>query len=140
MMRTQDWGMEVTMGAAFTAVNALSLLYMALIAVGMAAPPCARRITWRILSLPLLALLLLLQYSVLIGLPPGICFDLESGPAVNSWLGASRIETRIGMTSHGITRADRSVRVRSGAKLGSCFAHLGEMLLVKLHLQGFLIL
>ncbi len=66
--------------AAFTAVNALSLLHMALIAVGMAAPARPRRAAWRFCSLPLLAALLLLQYSVLLGPPPG--FDWGVWPGI----------------------------------------------------------
>lgn len=102
--------------AAFTAVNALSLLYMALIAVGMAAPPRARRVAWRFCCLPLLAVLLLLQYSVLIGLPPGISFDMEAGPAVSSRLDASSRWAGANRAPHGMMHEDRSMRVRSGAK------------------------
>ena len=98
--------------AAFTAVNALSLLYMSLIAVGMAAPPRARRVAWRFCSLPLLAMLLLLQYSVLIGLPPGISFIVEGVLAVSSRLDVSNIEAG---APHGLIHEDRSVQVRSGA-------------------------
>ena len=101
--------------AAFTAVNALSLLYMAVIAVGMAAPPRSRRVAWRFCSLPLLAMLLLLQYSVLIGLPPGISFKIEAGPAISSRLGASSFGAGMIWTPHDIMHEDRSVRVRSSA-------------------------
>lgn len=83
----QDWGLEASMAAllvaAFTAVNALSLAHMALIAVGMAAPPAARRATWRLVALPLLGALLLAQFTVLIGLPPGVGELLGSG----AWTG-----------------------------------------------------
>lgn len=105
--------------AAFTAVNALSLLYMAFIAIGMAAPPRARRVAWRFCSLPLLAVLLLLQYSVLIGLPPGISFDMDAGPALSSWLDASSNRAGTSRAPHGIMHEDRAVRVRSGAKVMS---------------------
>ena len=103
--------------AAFTAVNALSLLYMALIAVGMAAPPHARRVAWRFCSLPLLAVLLLLQYSVRIGLPPGISFDMKAGPTISSRLGASSFGAGTIWTPHDVMHEDRSVRVRCGALL-----------------------
>lgn len=87
---TQDWGLEVTMGAllvaAFAALNALSLVHMALIGVGMAAPPRPRRVAWRLACLPLLAALLLFQYSVLIGLPPG----LDPGAGDRSGMGSER--------------------------------------------------
>lgn len=56
--------------AAFLTINMLSLIYMIMIAVGMAAPSQPRRRIWRRLFVPLLGLLLLQQYSVLIGLPP----------------------------------------------------------------------
>ena len=66
--------MDVTMGAlllaAFLSTNALSLLYLAFIAVGMAAPARARRLTWRAGVLPVLAALLLAQYSLYMGPPP----------------------------------------------------------------------
>ena len=75
--------MAALLVAAFTAVNALSLAHMALIAVGMAAPPAARRATWRLVALPLLGALLLAQFTVLIGLPPGVGELLGSG----AWTG-----------------------------------------------------
>ncbi len=66
--------MDVAMGAlllaAFLSVNVLSLLYLAFIAVGMAAPAPARRLAWRSCVLPILAVLLLAQYSLYVGPPP----------------------------------------------------------------------
>lgn len=66
--------MDVTMGAlllaAFFSINMLSLIYLGIIAVGMGAPARARRLFWRFCALPALALLLVVQYSVLIGPPP----------------------------------------------------------------------
>ena len=53
--------------AAFLATNVLSLIYMIMIGVGMAARGGPRRRAWRFFFVPLLALLLLFQYSVLIG-------------------------------------------------------------------------
>lgn len=53
--------------AAFLATNILSLVYMVMIGVGMAAQGGPRRRAWQFCFVPLLALLLLLQYSVLIG-------------------------------------------------------------------------
>lgn len=76
----QDWGMDVTMGAlllaAFFSINILSLVYLAMIAIGMAVPAQPRRMIWRFCVLPLLAILLIAQYSVFIGLPPP--FELNS--------------------------------------------------------------
>lgn len=70
----QDWGLEFNMAlllvAAFYATNLFSLLYLAIIAVGMAAPVQARCLTWRFCVLPLLAVVLVEQYSLYIGLPP----------------------------------------------------------------------
>jgi len=67
----QNWGLEMTMFsllvAAFLATNILSLVYMAMIAVGMAAQPGPRRRAWRFSFVPVLGLLLLFQYTVLIG-------------------------------------------------------------------------
>ncbi len=67
----QNWGLEMTMFsllvAAFLATNILSLVYMAMIAVGMAAQPGPRRRAWRFFFVPVLGLLLLFQYTVLIG-------------------------------------------------------------------------
>ena len=123
--------------AAFTAVNALSLLYMALIAVGMAAPPRARRVAWRCCSLPLLAVLLLLQYSVLIGLPPGISFNTEAGLAVSTRLDASSLGAGANPAPHDIMHEDRSVRVRSGALLLTCSSvHLHDTLMVEAYLPA----
>ena len=66
--------MDVTMGtlllAAFFSINVLSLIYLAMIAIGMAVPAQHRRLIWRLCVLPLLAVLLIAQYSVFIGLPP----------------------------------------------------------------------
>ena len=70
----QDWGLEFNMAlllvAAFYYTNLFSLLYLAIIAVGMAAPVQARCLTWRFCVLPLLAAVLVEQYSLYIGLPP----------------------------------------------------------------------
>ena len=52
--------------AAFLATNMLSLVYMVMIAVGMAARVKPRRRAWRFVFVPLLGLLLLFQYTVLI--------------------------------------------------------------------------
>ena len=66
--------MDVTMGAlllaAFFSINLLSLVCLAMIAVGMAVPPHSRRLIWRFAVLPLLAALLIMQYSLYIGPPP----------------------------------------------------------------------
>ena len=66
----QNWGLELAMAsllvAAFLACNVLSLLYMFIIAVGMAARVRPRRQAWRYAFVPLLGLLLLFQYTVLI--------------------------------------------------------------------------
>ena len=70
----QDWGLECNMLllllAAFFCTNLLSLIYLAIIAVGMAAPAHARGLTWRFGVLPLLAIILVEQYSLYIGPPP----------------------------------------------------------------------
>ena len=67
----QNWGLEITMFsllvAAFLATNILSLLYMGMIAVGMGVKPGPRRRAWRFFFVPTLGLILLFQYSVLIG-------------------------------------------------------------------------
>ena len=55
---------------AFFCTNLLSLVYLAMIAVGMAAPANARGLTWRFGVLPLLAIILVEQYSLYIGPPP----------------------------------------------------------------------
>ena len=113
--------MEIAMGAllvaAFTAVNALSLMYMALVAIGMAAPPRARRIAWRFCSLPLLAALLLLQYSVLIGLPPGIKFDEGWGAMLSARIDVSSTGEQEGWARHGTMHEKRSLWVRICTKL-----------------------
>lgn len=62
----QNWGMELCMAAllaaAFLFLNALSLVFLAAVGVGMAASEGVRRHVWRLLVLPLLGLLLLEQY------------------------------------------------------------------------------
>lgn len=70
----QDWGLEFNMAllliAAFYSTNLFSLVYLAIIAVGMAAPVSARCLTWRFWVLPLLAVVVVEQYSLYIGPPP----------------------------------------------------------------------
>ena len=67
----QNWCLELTMFsllvAAFLATNMLSLVYMAMIGVGMWAPPGPRRRAWRFFFVPVLGVLLLFQYTVLVG-------------------------------------------------------------------------
>lgn len=62
----QKWGMELCMAAllaaAFLFLNALSLVFLAAVGVGMAASEGVRRHVWRLIVLPLLGLLLLEQY------------------------------------------------------------------------------
>lgn len=62
--------MALLLVTAFYATNLFSLLYLTIIAVGMAAPLQARCLTWRFCVLPLLALVLVEQYFLYIGLPP----------------------------------------------------------------------
>jgi len=62
--------MALLLVAAFYSTNLFSLIYLAIIAVGMAAPLQARCLTWRFCVLPLLAIVLVEQYSLYIGLPP----------------------------------------------------------------------
>lgn len=70
----QDWGLEFNMAlllvAAFYSTNLFSLVYLGIIAVGMAAPVSARCLTWRFCVLPLLAIVVVEQYSLYIGPPP----------------------------------------------------------------------
>jgi len=124
----QDWGLDASMAAllvaAFTAVNALSLAHMALIAVGMAAPPRARRATWRLVSLPLLGALLLAQFSVLIGLPPGAGELLGPEAATGPCAGPLRAGGSCGGGDGGARaggwdpRGRAAVQARSAAPLG----------------------
>ncbi len=62
--------MALLLVAAFYSTNLFSLLYLAITAVGMAAPVQARCLTWRFCVLPLLATVLVEQYFLYIGLPP----------------------------------------------------------------------
>lgn len=62
--------MALLLIAAFFSTNLLSLIYLAIIAVGMAAPLHARCLTWRFCVLPVLAVIVVEQYSLYIGLPP----------------------------------------------------------------------
>jgi hypothetical protein len=103
MRAAQDWGLDINMAAllvaAFAATNALSLLYLAVIAVGMAAPAGPRRLIWRAAVLPVLALLLLLQYSLCIGPPP----LRSAGPGDGLHAGSTRqlLPARNGWGAHG---------------------------------------
>ncbi|KAK9824077.1 hypothetical protein WJX72_007565 [[Myrmecia] bisecta] len=82
-----DWGLEVNMLAlliaAFTAVNALSLTHIAIVAVGMAAKPPQQSTAWRVVVLPMLALQLIQQYSFKISLPPLPSIQDGPGPAAH---------------------------------------------------------
>lgn len=69
-----EWGLEVgllfLLIAAFTAVNAISLVCMVLVAVGMAVPVRTRQHLWRWVAVPFLAAAVIWQYSELVGPPP----------------------------------------------------------------------
>lgn len=69
-----DWGLEFALFtllvAAFIAANALSLIYLAAVAIGMVVPSRARRTLWIWMVLPVLGIILVWQYSELVGLPP----------------------------------------------------------------------
>lgn len=69
-----DWGLEIALFtllvAAFVASNALSLIYLAAVAIGMVVPSRARRTLWMWVVLPVLGVILVWQYSELVGLPP----------------------------------------------------------------------
>lgn len=79
----QDWGLEISMLAlilsAFLFINLLSLFLIALVAVGMAVHPNKRRHLWRLMVVPTLAVLLILEYAVLVGLPPPLRQSGQSG-------------------------------------------------------------
>lgn len=83
-MWVQSWGLEINIAAllvaAFQAVNALSLVYMLFIALGMGLPERSRRAVWRALLLPALGLLLAWQYAVLVGWPPFLSDRPGAGP------------------------------------------------------------
>ncbi|GAB4823805.1 hypothetical protein N2152v2_010851 [Parachlorella kessleri] len=89
----QGWGIDTSLFllllAAFFAGNALSLMYLAFIAAGMACGTATRQRIWRYVVLPLLALAVVGQYSVLLGLPPirlgPSSFDLDQDMV--DWLG-----------------------------------------------------
>jgi len=65
--------------AAFLAITILSLLFMLFIGLGMSLSVDSRRALWRILVLPLLALLLIWQYTVLLGWPPLLKAEPSNG-------------------------------------------------------------
>lgn len=79
-----DLAMGTLLLAAFFSINLLSLVYLTMIAVGMAVPPHPRRLIWRYCVLPLLALLLITQYSFFIGLPPPFDRDAPLGGFMGS--------------------------------------------------------
>ena len=67
--------------SAFLFINLLSLFLIALVAVGMAVHPNKRRHLWRLMVVPTLAVLLILEYAVLVGLPPPLRQSGQSGEA-----------------------------------------------------------
>ncbi len=75
--------MEVNLAAlllaAFFALNILSLVYMTIVALGMGLPSAKRRTLWRWAVVPILGVLLLSQYSILLGLPP---FNIDPGDSL----------------------------------------------------------
>lgn len=84
-----DWGLEIALFtllvAAFIAANALSLIYLAAVAIGMVVPSKPRRVLWMWMVLPVLGLILVWQYSELVGLPP----TFEQPPLTNNTLVSS---------------------------------------------------
>jgi hypothetical protein len=96
-----DWGLEIALFTllvtAFISANALSLVYLAMVAIGMVVPNKLRRKIWMCIVLPVLGLILVWQYSELVGLPPPSSSSLSSnsvGPSasplaedVKVWLG-----------------------------------------------------
>ncbi len=81
----QDWGLDFNMAllliAAFYSTNIFSLVYLAIIAVGMSAALSTRCLTWRFCVLPLLAVVVVEQYSLFIGPPPP--WDQSQSGALN---------------------------------------------------------
>lgn len=126
----QDWGLEFNMAlllvAAFYSTNLFSLIYLTIIAVGMAAPVQARCLTWRFCVLPLLAIVLMEQYSLYIGLPPP--WDTsQSGVLGRHKSEAHQRSVRVGLTaSHCLVLG--SCKIQQGLSLASQ-SPLGEMLL-----------
>lgn len=100
--------MEIVMGcllcAAFLAMNVLSLSYMLFIAIGMSAPLSVRGRLWCWMVMPLLGLLVLFQYSLMVGLPAaqptpdeGISeigwVGNDEQTAMYDWLGIGTVDT-----------------------------------------------
>jgi hypothetical protein len=95
-----EWGLDAALlgllFSAFVAANALSLLQLAAVAVGMGLPPRARQDVWRWAAVPLLGAALLGQYSLLlVGAPPaGALRAPRAGLGVSddvaAWLGMCR--------------------------------------------------
>ena len=85
--------------AAFAGANALSLALMAAVAAGMACAPRGQRAVWRWAVVPATGLALAWQYSVLVGLPPGVpgarggggCCPFGLDDDVASWLGLANV-------------------------------------------------
>lgn len=93
-----EWGIEVCLFllliAAFIAADALSLVYMIIVAVGMSVSGTLRRRAWSWVVTPLLGLILVWQYGELVGMPPTVyhgCSMLQLAPDSRSdfltWLG-----------------------------------------------------
>ena len=73
--------------AAFLAANALSLAFLAMIAVGMVAPLHVRQLAWRRTFIPLLSFLLMLQYTIFVGPPPFLAtgWDASNRSFISEW-------------------------------------------------------
>ena len=65
--------------SAFLFINLLSLILIALVAVGMAVRSPKRRHLWRFMVVPTLAVLLIFEYAVLVGVPPPLRQSGHSG-------------------------------------------------------------
>ena len=65
--------------SAFLSINLLSLFLIALVAVGMAVHSQKRRHLWRLMVVPTLAVLLIFEYAVLVGVPPPLRQSGHSG-------------------------------------------------------------
>ena len=85
-----DWGLEIAMFslliAAFTTANALSLVYMIAVALGMIAPVHARSKLWKWAVMPILGCSLVWQYATLVGWPPREHEDTSPTPTSSNLL------------------------------------------------------
>ncbi|PRW58918.1 piezo-type mechanosensitive ion channel-like protein isoform X1 [Chlorella sorokiniana] len=87
----QEWRLDITLFvlllAAFAAANALSLVAITFVGLGMALGPRAQQRLFKFVVVPTLGMLALGEYAVLLGPPPRLHLLLAMARELKAWLG-----------------------------------------------------